>query len=329
MSRSPAMRTSHYSVIDLDAREAHRIPALHQLLARCEIVDGRQPLGDHALNALNVVTAVEPAARAFTVADPSSRFVAYAQATPSSQARPTWTIDIAIDPSGRHDHATILDVTFGAVLDWVSARHSGGVQWWCHESTETCQAIAASHGLVPTRQLLEMHTHLGPTPPPVSITVRSFVTGVDETALLEVNNLAFARHPDQGSWTHDSLAGRFTNDWFDPAGLLVHVDHADDDLMLGFCWTKIHHAPSAPPVGEIYVVAVRPSHLGLGIGRALTQAGLASLHERHVDHVMLFVDGTNATARGLYRQLGFAVTSTSTAFHLELPERCQDRSERR
>jgi mycothiol synthase len=155
-----------------------------------------------------------------------------------------------------------------------------------------------------------MHLQLVAAPEPPQLVMRPFVPGADDSALLEVNNLAFTKHPDQGNWTPASLAGRFTSDWFEPIGLLVHRD--TDGTMLGFCWTKIHRT-SAGSLGEIYVVAVRPSAHGRGLGRAITQAGLVSLHARGIDRVMLFVDGANTVARNLYQQLGFVVASTTTA----------------
>jgi len=303
-----------YCIVEFDAREAHRTPELRELLARCEHADQRPPLGDHAISAL---ATIEPTARAITVVGPSSLLAAYAQATPTSAASPTWTIDIAVDPSHRHDHDTIIDIALRAALGWVRERSGSDVQWWRHEPTDNDHTIAERHGLLPKRLLLQMQTRLDSIPADPSITIRPFMAGIDELALLDVNNLAFAHHPDQGDWTHDSLISRFTSDWFDPAGLLIHTD--DHGTMLGFCWTKIHHAASASPLGEIYVIAVRPSHHGRGLGRALTRAGLASLHERDIDRVMLFVDGTNTAARTLYQQLGFAVSATSAAFHAALP----------
>jgi len=315
MTPTPKLCDGDYSIVDVSVREAQRVPALQQLLARCAKVDQRPPLGDHALS---VRTTIEPAARAFAVVDPSSLVVAYAQATPTSETSPTWTIDLAIDPNHRHAHDPITDSALTAGLAWVRARGGRGVQWWKHEPTDSDRTIAELHGLRPERQLLEMHTQLNPTPPNPAITTRSFVMSVDEPALLELNNLAFAHHPDQGNWTHDSLIGRFNNPWFEPAGLLIHTD--DHGTMLGFCWTKVHHRTAAPPLGEIYVLAVRPTHHGRGLGRALTKAGLASLHQRDIEHVMLFVDGANTAACNLYQQLGFIVTATTAAFHSSMAE---------
>lgn len=313
MTPAPKQRDVTHSIVELSVREAQRTQELQQLLARCEKADRRPPLGDHALS---VRTTAKPAAGAFAVVDPSSLVVAYAQATPTSETSPTWTIDLAIDPNHRHDHDPITDITFYAALSWVRRRGGRDVQWWKYEPTDSDRRIAELHGLLPKRQLLEMHTQLDPTPPSQAITTRSFVTSGDAPALLEVNNLAFAHHPDQGSWTYDSLIGRFASPWFDPAGLLIHTD--DHGTMLGFCWTKIHHPTAAPPLGEIYVIAVRPTHHGRGLGRALTRAGLASLQQRGIEHVMLFVDGANTTARTLYQDLGFTVTATTAAFHMSL-----------
>jgi mycothiol synthase len=298
--------------VDVDAGDAHRLATVRDLLDRCQRVDGRPPLGDHALAAL---TNVDPTTCSMAVLDESAQLVGYAQATSTAHQPPTWTIDIAIDPSHRDDHGRLLDSTLSAILDRVEARGGHAVQWWCHEPTDLDCAIAERHGLLPTRQLLEMHVDVEPITEPPALTVRPFVAGIDDAALLEVNNLAFEDHPDQGSWTLDSLTGRFESDWFDPAGLLVHCDQ--DGTIIGFCWTKIHRSvsrnPGASATGEIYVVAVRPHARGRGLGSALTHAGLVSLRERGIDRVMLFVDSANLTALRVYRRLGFTANSSTTA----------------
>jgi mycothiol synthase len=303
-----------YTILDVEPRDAHQMRPVRRLLARCQAGSNRAPLSDHALSALSGNGST---IRAFAVVDTCSRHLAYAQATPAvhpttAETPPTWTIDISIDPICHRDHASILDTTLEAVLARVRACGNHPVQWWCHEPTETDCAIAEQHGLTPTRQLLEMRTTVGSIPHRSGVVTRPLMLGVDEPSLLEVNNLAFAHHSDQGNWNHDSLAGRFGSEWFDPAGLLVHTDEAG--TIVGFCWTKIHRLANTAPLGEIYVVAVRPSHHGRGLGRALVHSGLASLQQRHIEQVMLFVDGSNTTARRLYHQLGFRVTSTTTAF---------------
>jgi mycothiol synthase len=261
------------------------------------------------------VTTGQPDLCAIAVVDGSSQLVGYAQATATERRPPTWTIDLAVDPDHRDDHGSVLEATLRAVLAQVDARGGQAVQWWCHEPTDIESSIAERHGLLPTRQLLQMHLDVEDIKDPPAFATRPFDHGVDDAALLEVNNLAFEDHPDQGSWTLESLTGRFESDWFDPAGLLIHDDR--DGGIVGFCWTKIHrsvsHNAGFSTTGEIYVVAVRPDAGGRGLGRALTHAGLVSLRDRGVGQVMLLVDSANAAALRVYRGLGFAVTSSTTA----------------
>ncbi len=149
---------------------------------------------------------------------------------------------------------------------------------------------------------------------PPDVTVRAFVPGQDEAAWLQVNNRAFSEHPDQGAWILQTLARRMEESWFDPEGFLLAFD---PDGLAGFCWTKVHppEPGGAGPIGEIYVIGVDPDRQGTGLGRALTVGGLEHLsHERHCPIGMLYVDGENPAALGLYRALGFTVHRTDRAY---------------
>jgi mycothiol synthase len=142
-----------------------------------------------------------------------------------------------------------------------------------------------------------------------ALTTRAFEPRTDDEAWLEVNNRAFAAHPEQGGWTRAVLASRVSEPWFDPAGLrLYDVDHQ----LRGFCWTKIHRRVPEP-VGEIYVIGVDPLLQGAGLGRQLTLAGMDWLADQGMTAVMLFVDAENAAAVRTYQQLGFNVVRTRTA----------------
>ncbi|MEO6469812.1 MAG: mycothiol synthase, partial [Acidimicrobiia bacterium] len=124
---------------------------------------------------------------------------------------------------------------------------------------------------------------------PEGVTVRSFVPGRDGTAWLRVNNRAFANHPDQGGWIAEVLERRQAEPWFDPAGFLLAWR---DDVLVGFCWTKVHTEPT--PQGEIYVIGVDPDAQGLGLGRALVIAGLEYLAgERQCETGILYVAADN------------------------------------
>ena len=63
------------------------------------------------------------------------------------------------------------------------------------------------------------------------------------------------------------------------------------------------------------MIGVDPDRQGTGLGRALTVGGLEHLsHDRHCPTGMLYVDGANAAALGLYRALGFTVHRTDRAY---------------
>jgi mycothiol synthase len=159
------------------------------------------------------------------------------------------------------------------------------------------------------RELHQMRRAL-PIDRTAGVAVRPFVVGRDEQAWLTVNNRAFAGHPEQGGWTADQLAQREREPWFDPAGFLLHDR---DGRLAAFCWTKVH-ADASPPMGEIYAIAVDPDFPGLGLGTALTVAGLEHLAGRGLTLGMLYVDGGNLNAVAMYERLGFTIHHTDRAY---------------
>ncbi|CAB4600314.1 unannotated protein [freshwater metagenome] len=162
---------------------------------------------------------------------------------------------------------------------------------------------ASEHGLVCCREILQLRRPL-PLSDRTDLDVRPF-TGSDTDAFLEVNNRAFAWHPDRSHWTVDDLHGRMAEPWFDPNGFLVHET---DGRLDGFCWTKVHEAiGDEPRLGEIYVIAVHPDSHGHGLGRALTMAGLQLLSDEGITVGMLHVESSNVAAVSMYERMGFHV----------------------
>jgi mycothiol synthase len=161
---------------------------------------------------------------------------------------------------------------------------------------------------------------------PDGINVRRFLPGTDEADWLVVNNRAFGNHPEQGGWIAATLERRMSEPWFDPDGFLLAW--ADGTVagrpagLAGFNWTKIHPPDGEPGggdaggvgLGEIFVIGIDPEHQGTGLGRALAVAGLESLAARGVRTGLLYVDGGNAPAVGLYEALGFIVHRRDRAY---------------
>jgi len=215
--------------------------------------------------------------------------------------------EFVVDPDARrHGHGTEL-------LDELLAR-SPKLRVWAHGDHKAARALAASHGLVAVRELLQLratvpepasvpvHTTV---PEPVegtgasttSATVSSFRPGADETAWLDLNARAFAAHPEQGRVTRADLDVLMAEPWFAADDLLML---RDGGALVGYCWLKVEHG-----IGEFYVVGVSPERQGEGLGRRLVEATLNRLAERGIRISSLYVEADNEAAVRLYRSFGF------------------------
>ena len=216
-----------------------------------------------------------------------------------------------------HRRRGIGSTLLGALLDRAPARV------WAHGALPAAAALAARSGLTAQRELWKMRRELKvPLPDPQvpdGVRIRPFEVGVDEAELLRVNNAAFAWHPEQGGWTLDDIAAREAERWFDPAGVLLAVDEAAPEHVLGFHWTKVHaagtgEADADSPIGEVYVLGVAPAGRGRRLGPALTLAGLAHLRDRGLGAVVLYVEADNTAAVRVYRDLGFERFSADVSY---------------
>ena len=281
------------------------IAVVSELLDAAARADGHQALADHQW--LDLVEGGRTGFAGLVAWEPGHAHpVAYAQV---SRGNESWALELVVHPHHRYDMASIGPELLRAAVEVVATEGGGHVHWWVFEATDSHRQLAEQVGLHPGRVLHQMRRAL-PTGLPVDAATRPFVPGLDEGAWLAVNNRAFAGHPEQGGWTHDSLLAREKEAWFDPHGFLLHET---DGELAAFCWTKIHE-DTDPRLGEIYVIAVDPGFHGRGLGRALTLAGLASLADRGISIGMLYVDADNVTAVTLYRSLGFTVHHHDHAF---------------
>lgn len=237
--------------------------------------------------------------------------------------------ELAVHPAHRRRGvATALMEVLERISD--ESHTDGRLRLWAHGRHPDATALARSRGYVEERVLWQMRRSLLSALPqpefPSGIRIRPFVVGQDEQVWTEINNRAFADHPEQGGWSVEEIRIREEEPWFDPEGFLL-AEREADRAIVGFHWTKVHggtaHAGEAypagrtggtrapgeghahEPIGEVYVVGVDPSAQGQGLGRSLTLAGLRYLRSRGLSQVMLYVDESNIAAIGVYTKLGF------------------------
>jgi mycothiol synthase len=204
--------------------------------------------------------------------------------------------ELAVHPRYRHQGV-------GAAL--VTALPQESLRIWAHGGHPDAERLAEKLGFRKVRELLRMKLRVEndlPEPKlPEGVTIRPFVPGKDEAAVVYVNHRAFDWHPEQGAMSIEDVRAKEEEDWFDPEGFLLAFDA--EDRLAGFHWTKVH----TPDLGEVYVVGVDPDRQGGGLGKALTLAGLRHLREQGVKEVMLYVESDNTAAVRVYTKLGFTL----------------------
>jgi mycothiol synthase len=252
--------------------------------------------------------------------------VAYLHVARSETFSPRhWALGLARDPAEPRDKETNL--LLEAAEHQIAARGGGRAILWLFDPFPADDALLASNHFDRQRDLYQMRVTLPLTKRratagaefPDDIELRTFVPGHDEAAWLEVNNRAFANHPEQGGWIRETLARRMAEPWFDPSLFLLAFDR---DGLAGFNWLKVHDGDGRDPrIGEIFVIGVDPSRQGRGLGRALAVEGLARLADRGITIGMLYVAAENTGALTLYRSLGFAVHRLDRAYEHDVADR--------
>lgn len=282
------------------------LAAVSTLLHLAAVADNHRPLGEHRY--LDLAHGGRRGYSGLVAWEQGhSHPVGYAQV---SRGRSSWSVDLVVDPHHRGPGSTVGADLLGAALREIAAEGGGHVHLWVPKPRPEQDAMAAANGLQRGRDLLQMRRHLEVLAKGDGLQTRPFRRGMDEQAWLELNNRAFAWHPEQGGWEMETLAEREAEPWFDPEGFLLHER---DGRLAGFCWTKVHE-DLTPPLGEIYVIAVDPDLQGEGLGRRLVEAGLAYLAGLGLTEAMLYVDSTNLPAVALYKHLGFRVDHVDRAY---------------
>nr|WP_223242944.1 mycothiol synthase [Streptomyces sp. CBMA123] len=291
-----------------------------RVLAEAQAVDGRAAVSEQGRLRLRNAETARPGVT-HVIGSESGSVVGYGQlevpettgadtaAAGTATANPA--AELVVDPAarGRGLARPLVD----AVLAQAHGAGRDAVDFWVHGGHPAARHLAEAYGAELVRELRQMR-RTGPqteaVPVPEGIELRTFRPGEDDAEWLRLNALAFAHHPEQGSWTEQDLAERIAEPWFDPAGFFLATR---DGRVVGFHWTKVHPATATEPeLGEVYVVGVDPAEQGSGLGRALTAAGLRHLTgsgagERGLATVLLYVDADNPAAVRVYERLGFTV----------------------
>ncbi|GAA5177741.1 mycothiol synthase [Rugosimonospora acidiphila] len=339
--------TSTLPVRRLERLDPQQVSEVIELTRAASDADGVNPLSEHVMLHLSH-GGDEPAEHLLIRSD--GRLVGYAHVDTTDTVEGA-SAELVVHPMFRRRGLGRALVT--AVTEAAAAHDpSGRLRLWAHGDHPSASALALSLGFERHRVLYQMRRPLdAPIEAPAlpaDVRIRAFRPGADDERWVELNGRAFAHHPDQGRWTLKDLRVRMTEPWFDPTGFLIAERAPEGDPgragepkqagadeagayeaaaggerpMLGFHWTKVHGARRVDgtdvhqhdPIGEVYVLGVDPDAQGLGLGTALTLAGLRHLRDRGLDQAMLYVDGNDSTAVHLYQKNGFVRWSTDVSF---------------
>lgn len=271
---------------------AEQAAEVGRLLEAAESTDGVAPVGEA------VRLRMRPGATGsrHLLAHRDGQLAGYAHVDVLGDSGGNKVAELAVHPQHRHQGV-------GEAL--VKALPEESLRMWAHGGHPDAEKLAEKLGFRKVRELLRMRLRVEndlPQPElPEGITIRPFVPGKDEAAVVYVNHRAFDWHPEQGSMSIEDVRAKEEEPWFDPKGFLLAFNA--DERLVGFHWTKVH----TPVLGEVYVVGVDPDAQGGGLGKALTLAGLQHLREQQVKEVMLYVESDNAPAVRVYTKLGFTL----------------------
>ncbi len=288
-----------------------QVAQVRRLVDRVSVADGTAPLSEHVM--LHLPRGGDESVRNLLVVD-GGELLGYAHLDVTDEVAGS-SAELAVDPAARG-----RGVARALVTSMLVESPDGRLRLWAHGEQPSAAALARTMGFTRTRVLWQMRRDLSVALPepvlPAGVRMRTFLVGADEQRWTELNNLAFANHPDQGRWGVEEVTLREQEPWFDPAGFFL-AERAD--RLVGFHWTKVHGGTAHDghdhdPIGEVYIVGVDPAEQGRGLGPALTLIGLHSLRDRGLASVMLYVDEDNTNAIRVYERLGFGRYATDVCF---------------
>ena len=304
------------SVQHLATLQANQRQQVLDLIQRSAIFDNSPPIAEHIL--LHLRHGGDKS-DSHLVVEEKSKVIGYAHLDQTDLvAGPS--VELVVDP----DHRSF---GIGKQLLSKAVEICGqNLRLWVHGENEAAAALANSFNFEKIRAVLQMQKQLTdieklPEIDP-KIIIRSFLPGLDSNDWLSLNNKVFKDHPEQSDWQLSDLNHRLGEEWFDEKGFFIA---SLNNQMIGATWTKIHGALNHdhggshdhPAMGEIYITAVDPQYVGMGLGKALTITALNYLKYQGLNDVMLYVDFNNSKALKLYNQLGFTESGKDILYRLK------------
>lgn len=194
----------------------------------------------------------------------------------------------------------------------------------CDVEDAASARLFESCGLRQARVLLTIFRpnleNLSPARFPERIAVRPYRIGQDEDAWVQAFNEAFADH--WGGFMGMSLAlwTKYVHrPWFKPEISLVAWDESE---IAGFGHFIIHdeqNALTGKKQSLMRYIGVRPRWRGIGLGVALTRAGLIASREAGMDACLSGVDSENVTgAHHIYEREGFVTIKRHLMFRKDI-----------
>jgi mycothiol synthase len=288
------------------------VERVSQLLSKATSVDGVRPLSEHAWLHLH-----SSESGLHILGFLNDEFSAYAHVDITDLVDGT-SAEVVVSPAARNQGLGRAMVERALELS-----PDGRLRLWAHGATVEAQSFADSIGYLLNRSLWQMRRSLfAPLPAtqiPQGVRIRTFNPLTDIPGVLAINARAFTDLHDQGSWSEHDITVRLSESWFNADGFFIAVD-SQSEAIIGFHWTKVHGSGlhgsdhSHEAIGEVYVLAVDPTHRVPGLGRALTTYGLTYLRELGLRQAMLYVDSSNERGISLYEGLGFVHWDTDVMF---------------
>ena len=153
---------------------------------------------------------------------------------------------------------------------------------------------------------------------PEGFSLRSFQSGEDEAAFVEVYNAAFADH-----WDFMPLEDWEVSRWnrrpaFSPKGCFLLCDR---DRLVGF--TTVMYDPgqaaqTGEAVGRIFEMGVVPEYRRRGLGYLMLQAAIRYAGQQGFQALDLVTDVENEAGVQLYEKVGFQEKRASVVLHYDL-----------